>query len=134
MILFQLDKKFIWKLCFSTNFSFLQMNWKWTKEYVQKYERWDHTQLCHLVLIYNVRMRLVVATWMLFDIDISSVSFYLISNKMWDINIYFSMPTILPMMHITRSGIKQQLLYNTISYIYSRIMLWKMYPSVIVDL
>ena len=133
-VFFRLDKKFSRKLCFCNTFLFLQMNWiKFKRKRPKIWEMRPHT-IVPFRSFYNVRMRLVVATWMLFDIDISSISFYLISNKLCDINIYFCMPTMLLMMHITRSGIKQQLLYSIISYIYSRIMLWKMYPSVIVDL
>ena len=68
--------------------------------------------MCQFAFIYYVRMRLVVATWMLFDIDKYSFSFYLISDTVCDINIYFRMPTI-RMMHITRSGIKQQFFHMT---------------------
>ena len=100
---------------------------------MSKYERWDHTQTCHFALIYCERMRLVVATWMLFDIDKSSVSFYLISDKMCDINIYFCMPTM-TMMHITRSGIKQQFFHMTPYRICTSIILWNVYLRFVIDL
>ena len=128
----KIDKKFSKKL-FCNHFLFLQLNWNKNKRICQKYERWDHTQTCHFALIYCERMRLVVATWMLFDIDKSSVSFYLISDKMCDINIYFCMPTM-TMMHITRSGIKQQFFHMTPYRIYSSIILWNVYLRFVIDL
>ena len=118
---------------YCNHFLFLQLNWNKNKRICQKYERWDHTQTCHFALIYCERMRLFVATWMLFDIDKSSVSFYLISDKMCDINIYFCMPTM-TMMHITRSGIKQQFFHMTPYRICTSIILWNVYLRFVIDL
>ena len=109
------------------------MNWiKFKRKRPKIWEMRPHT-IVPFRSFYNVRMRLVVATWMLFDIDKSSVSFYLISDKMCDINIYFCMPTM-TMMHITRSGIKQQFFHMTPYRIYSSIILWNVYLRFVIDL